>query len=169
MSNFAPGTGGTLKATTEPAALFELARALDAAENSRNGSNPGLAPKRNIATTVSFDSGTVAIAASLPVVPVLDSVGVIQLAPSDYLGAPYSDFANGNGDLNSTNLIAAFIEMAQILAASEKGVTPTDDQPNNVSVDVDFESGTLTVSANLPFTSATSAVGDVVIHAIDYL
>lgn len=169
MSLFAPGTNGTLKSTTQPAALFELARALDAAENRRNGDNPGLAPKRNTATTVSFDTGTIAIAVAIPMSPSLDAAGVIQLTPSDYLGAPYSDFLNGGGELYSTNLIAAFAEMSQTLAAHEKAITPVDDQPNNIQVEADFETGLLTISANLPFTSSVSTGGDVVIHAVDYL
>ncbi len=169
MSVFAPGVAGTLKSVTEPSALFELARALDASENARNGANPGLAPKRNIATTISFDTGTIAIAASLPVATSVVADGSIQLVASDYLGAPYSDFVNGGGDLTSTNLVRAFAEMAQTLSASEKAVTPVDDQPNNVQVEVDFEAGTLTVSANLPFSTSTTAAGFVVIEASDYL
>lgn len=168
-SIFAPGAGGTLKAVTEPAALFELARALDAAENARNGANPGLPPKRNITTTVSFDTGVIAIAASLPISTTIATNGTLNLTASDYLGAPYSDFANGGGDLESTNLVAAFVEMSQMLSASEKAVQPVDDQPNNVEVTVDFESGTLTVSASLPFSTTTDASGFVVIQAADYL
>lgn len=169
MSIFDPGTAGTLKATQVPAAFFEICRALDAAENMRNGANPGLPPRRNLSTTVSFDTGTIAIAATLPVTTNIQSNGSIDIAVSDYLGSTYSAFANGGGDLNSDTLPEALLEMASILAASEKAVTPAENQPNNVQIQFDVEAGSATISANLPFNTAAAANGDVTIHAIDYL
>lgn len=168
-SVFAPGTAGTLKATTLPSALFDAARALDAAENLRNGANPGLPPKRNIATTISLDTGTISIAATIPFNTSLGPAGQSILVPSDYLGAPYSDFIDGGGQLNSAHIIGAFVETAQTVAAAEKAIQPVEDQPNNVQIAVDFETQTITVSAELPFNTASEADGDVVIKAIDYL
>jgi hypothetical protein len=167
-STFDPGTSGSLKAVTLPSAMFEVARLLDSAENTRNGANPGLPPKRNLATTVSFDTGTIAVAATIPFVASLDSAGQTVLAPTDYLAAPYSTFVPGGGDLKSTNVIAAFVELAQLMAAAEKAVTPVEDQPNNVQISTDFETQAITVSCNMPFTTATEADGDVVIRATDY-
>lgn len=169
MSIFDPGDAGTLKSTQLPSALFEICRALDAAENTRNGANPGLTPRRNISTTVSFDTGTIAVAATIPVTPSIGAGGLIQLTASDYLGAPYSDFANGGGDLASDTLPEALLEMANLLAAAEKAVTPAENQPNNVQVQFDLETGSATISANMPFTTAAAANGDVTVHAIDYL
>jgi hypothetical protein len=169
MSTFDPGDNGTLKSTQLPAALFEICRALDAAENTRNGANPGLTPRRNISTTVSFDTGTIAVAATIPVTPSIGAGGLIQLAASDYLGAPYSTFVNGGGDLASDTLPEALLEIANLLAAAEKAVTPAENQPNNVQVQFDLETGSATISANMPFTTAASANGDVTVHAIDYL
>ncbi|BAZ69145.1 hypothetical protein NIES4106_39160 [Fischerella sp. NIES-4106] len=132
MSTFDPGTSGTLKSTQIPSAFFEICRALDAAENSRNGANPGLTPRRNISTTVSFDTGTIAVAATLPITPNIATDGSVGIVASDYLGAPYSDFANGGGDLVSDSLPEALLEMASLLAAAEKAVTPAENQPNNI-------------------------------------
>jgi hypothetical protein len=169
MSTFDPGTSGTLKSTQVPAAFFEICRALDAAENTRNGANPGLPPRRNLSTTVSFDTGTIAVAATIPVTTNIQSNGSIDIVASDYLGSTYSVFANGGGDLKSDTLPEALLEMSSILAAAEKSVTPAENQPNNVQIQFDIETGSATISANLPFNTAAAANGDVTIHAIDYL
>lgn len=168
MSIFVPGTG-TLKSTTKPSAFFELCRLLDAAEQSRNGSNPGLPAQRNLTTTVSFDTGTIAVAASLPVQQVLDASGVPTIEVVNYLGTTYTTFDNTGCELGSGNIISAFLEMAGNLAAAEKLVTPTNAQPNNIQIQYDIEAGTATVAANLPFSTIGAANGDVTIHAVDYL
>lgn len=168
-STFDPGTSGSLKSTQIPQAFFEICRFLDAAENTRNGANPGLAPRRNLSTTVSFDAGTVAVAATIPIVTTIEAGGAIKISGSDYLGSTYSTFANGGGDLISTNIVAAFLELGSLLAAAEKAVTPVENQPNNIQIVIDTEAGNATVSANLPFTTAAATNGDVTIQAIDYL
>lgn len=169
MSIFDPGTAGTLKSTQVPQAFFEICRALDAAENNRNGANPGLPPRRNLSTTVSFDTGTIAVAATLPITTNIQASGSIDIVASDYLGSAYSVFDNGEGDLKSDTLPEALLEMASILAAAEKAVQPTENQPNNVQIQFDIETGSATISANLPFNTEAAADGDVTIHAIDYL
>ncbi len=169
MSTFDPGTSGSLKSTQIPQAFFEVCRLLDAAENARNGANPGLAPRRNLSTTASFDTGTVAVAATIPIVTSIQIDGTIKISGNDYLGSTYSTFANGSGDLTSSNVVGAFLELATLLAAAEKAVTPVENQPNNVQIVIDTEAGNATVSANLPFTTAAATNGDVTIKAIDYL
>lgn len=169
MSIFDPGTSGTLKSSQLPQALFEVARALDAAENLRNGANPGLPPRRNLSTTVSFDTGTIAIAATLPISAGVQSGGSIGVSVSDYLGSTYSTFNNGAGDLTSDTLPEALLEIASVLAAAEKAVTPAENQPNNVQIIIDLETSSATISANLPFTTAAGTTGNVVVIAIDYL
>ncbi len=169
MSTFDPGTSGTLKSTQIPAAFFEVCRALDAAENLRNGANPGLPPRRNLSTTVSFDTGTIAVAATLPITPNIQSNGSIDIAASNYLGSTYAAFANGGGDLSSDTLPEALLEIASLLAAAEKSVTPAENQPNNVQIQFDLETSSATISANLPFTTASASNGAVTIIAIDYL
>ncbi|MBE9056349.1 hypothetical protein [Sphaerospermopsis sp. LEGE 08334] len=169
MSTFDAGTGGTLKSTQIPQAFFEVCRALDAAENTRNGANPGLPPRRNLSTTVSFDTGTVAVAATIPIIASIQTDGTIKISGSDYLGSTYSSFNNGGGDLTSTNIVAAFLETASLLSSAEKVVTPVENQPNNIQIVIDTEAGNATVSANLPFTTAAANNGDVTVIAIDYL
>lgn len=171
MSTFKGGTGGTLKSSQLPAALFEAARALDAAELNRNGNNPGIAPKRNLNTTISFQTGTIAIAATIPISSGILPNGKIDILAQDYLGAAYNVFNPGSGDgtLFSTDLISAFLEVANLLAAAEKAVTPAENQPNNIQIDYNLETNTATISANMPFTTSSTATGDVTVHAIDYL
>ncbi len=169
MSTFDPGTAGTLNATQIPSAFFEVARAMDAAEQARNGANPGLTPRRNLATTVSFDTGTISVAATIPIIATAQTDGSTKIVAQDYLGSTYSGFVNGGGDLKSSTIMEAFIEISTLLAASEKLVVPTDSQPDNVQVQFDLEAGVATISANIPFTSEAAGNGDVVIIAIDYL
>lgn len=170
MSVFVPGTGGTLKSAKKPAALFEMARVLDAAENSRNGANPGIPAKQNLTVTVDFGTRTAAIAATLPITATIGVDGKPILDVSDYLGAPYSTFVPGpDGDLKSTDIPSAFLELAQIVSNAEKAVTPVDDQPNNVQITYDLEAGNVTIAGTLPITTASEADGDVVIQAVDYL
>lgn len=169
MSTFDPGTNGSLKSTQLPQAFFEVCRALDAAENTRNGANPGLPARRNLSTTVSFDTGTIAVAGTIPVVPNIESDGSIKVVASDYLGTTYSAFTNGGGDLTSTNIVAAFFETASLLSAAEKAVTPVENQPNNIQITIDLEAGSASISGNIPFTTAAATNGDVTIKAIDYL
>lgn len=169
MSTFANG-GGTFESSHLPGAFFEAARLLDNAEVLRNNSQPSLAPKQNISTTVDFASKTVAIAATIPAGFAPNTSGQITIIASDYLGSPWTNYDLGTGGtLKSTNVVGAFIEVAQLLSNGEKGVTPIEDQPNNVQVVVDAESASITVSATLPVTIDSSSGGGVRIDAIDYL
>lgn len=169
MSVFNPGSAGTLKSVQLPAAFFEMCRALDAAEQDRNGANPGLPPRRNLSTTISFDTGTIAVAATIPVQVSVASNGSISVVAQDYLGATYTVFDPSDGQLTSTNLITAFLELSNLLAAAEKAITPVENQPNNIQIAFDLEQSSATVSANMPFTTIAATNGDVTIHAIDYL
>ena len=167
-SVFAPGSGGSLKSTTQPAAFLETASWLDKCENDRNSANPGITPKQNI--TVSIDLGTkvATIAATIPAAFSVDSTGNLVSNASDYIGATYSVFAGGGGALKSTDAPSAFVEMAAILAASEKAVVPAEDQPNNIQLTIEQETSSIVVSAVLPITAATAATGEIVIAAVDY-
>lgn len=168
-STFDPGTGGTLKSTDLPGAFFELARFLDACESARNGANPGITPKQNITVSVDFGTKTAVVAAAIPAAFTIDTAGKLVTDASDYLGTIYSEFKPGGGSLKSTDAPSALVEMAGLLAAAEKAVTPVDDQPNNIQLVIDQETGAITVSATLPITTSTTAGGDVVIAAVDYL
>lgn len=169
MSVFTPGTDSDLESTTLPAALFEVSRLLIAAENTRNAANSGVAPINNITASLQIDGGVAAIAATLPITTGLSTTGQPVITAQNYLGSTYTTFAPGTGGtLKSTNVIAAFLETAQLLAAAEKAVTPVENQPDNIQITYDLESSSATVSANLPF-STDSIGGAITIEALDYL
>lgn len=162
-------TGSSLKSDTKPAAVFEAALLVDAAEKARNGANTGIAPKNNVTVTIAADEGTAAIAATIPVSVLATAGGGITYTPTDYLGVAYTAFTAG-GDVTASNVIAAFVQVAQLLSAAEKSISPVEDQPNNIQVDSSSETGTITISATLPVVSAIDPVsGSVTFTALDYL
>lgn len=80
-----------------------------------------------------------------------------------------SNFNPGSGgNLVATNLPAAFQQMALLVHNSERAVA-AEQRPNNLTMSADFEAGTLTVSASLPFSTNLDNTGKVVITAVDYL
>lgn len=161
--------GSSLKSDTKPAALVEAALVLDAAEKARNGNNPGITPKNNVSLTFSSDDGTANIAATLPVDVSVGADGSVKYLPKDYLGGGYATFTAG-GDITATSAMAAFLQVAQILSAAEKAIQPTEDQPNFIQVEASSETGTVTVTASLPYTSTIDATtGSLTITAYDYL
>lgn len=169
MSIFNIGTGGDLLSTNLPGALFEISRLLVAAENVRNAANSGVAAVNNITASLSIDGGVASIAATIPITPTLSASGVPTLTAQNYLGSAYTAFVPGTGaDVKSTNTIAAFLEISQLLSAAEKSVTPLENQPNNIQITYDLEASSATISANLPF-STTSNAGAITINALDYL
>jgi hypothetical protein len=161
-------TGSSLKSDTLPAAVLEAALLVDAAEKTRNGANPGIAAKNNVSINFVSDDGTCAIAATIPVDVTVATSGAIQYAAKDYLGNNYTPFTAG-GDVTATNRIAAFVQVAQMLSAEEKSVQPTEDQPNNITVESSSESGAITISATLPVTATIDSAGRVTFEAVDYL
>lgn len=161
-------TASSLKSDTIPAALLEAALLVDAAEKARNGANSGIAAKNNVSVVFNSDEGICSIAATIPVDVTVGTGGAIQYAPKDYLGASYTTFTAG-GDVTATNRIGAFVQIAQILSAAEKAISPVEDQPNYVTVDSSSETGTITIAANLPVFSSIDATGSVLFTATDYL
>lgn len=160
--------GSSLKSTTIPAALFEAALFLDNAEKVRNGANPGLAPKSNVAITISSDEGIVSITAALPTEVSLDTTGSLSYNAKDYLGGVFALFTGG-GEVMVTSAMDALVVIAQKLSIAEKLVQPVEDQPNFIQVESSSESGTITVTATLPYTSVILPNGRVEISMIDYL
>lgn len=161
-------TGSSLKADTIPGALVEAALLVDAAEKARNGANPGITPKNNVSLTFSSDDGTANIAATIPADITVGSDGSVKYLAKDYLGGTYAAFTAG-GAVTATSVMAAFVQVAQILSAAEKAIQPAEDQPNFIQVDSSSEAGTITVTAALPFTSTIDASGNLTIIALDYL
>ena len=71
-------------------------------------------------------------------------------------------------DLESTNQPAALLELAFQLQASELTI-PEDTRPNNLTIAIDGEESTATVTATLPVTFALDASGKPVVTATDYI
>ncbi len=161
-------TGSSLKSTTIPAALFEAALFLDSAEKTRNGANPGLAPKNSISIVISSDDGTINVSAALPSDVSVGTGGTLVYNAKDYLGGTYAAFTAG-GDVTATSRMDAFVQIAQLLSSAEKAITPTEDQPNFIQIDSSSESGLITVTATLPYNATVLATGTVEIATLDYL
>lgn len=162
-------TGSGIRSSTKAGAFIEGMRLLNEAEIARNAANPGLTAKNNVSITASFDNKTYAIAASLPIQNTLDATGKMVLDATDYLGSTFSVFVPGTGQAKSTDLPSLALELSQILSAAEKVITPEADQPNNIQVSYDNESGVATISANIPFVAVIGAAGEVTLTAVDYV
>jgi len=162
-------TGSSLKSTNIAGAFVEVSRLLNQAEITRNAANPALAAKNNITMSASFDGNVFTINAAIPILTSLDTSGKLVVDASDYLGSTYSAFTVGTGDAKSTDLPSAFLEISQLLAASEKSVIPTSDQPSNITIDVSLETGLATIAANIPFTPTLGAIGEVTLTAVNYV
>ena len=162
MSTFNNG-GGTLKSTNKPAAFLELAHLINEAERSASTVDLTL---DNV--TVNYDTGarTVAIAATLPVGGSINANGQIVVSATNYLGG-VSFNPGTSGELKAANYPAAFLELAQVVAASEAAVAPT--PPNNITISIDLEGLTATVAATLPVVPALDSAGKPVFTATDYL
>jgi hypothetical protein len=73
-----------------------------------------------------------------------------------------------SGDIKSTNQAAGLLELATLLQASELTV-PEETRPNNVTIAIDAEAGTASVTATLPVTIVTDGTGKLVVTATDYI
>jgi hypothetical protein len=71
-------------------------------------------------------------------------------------------------DIKSTNKVAGLLEIAQLLQAAELAV-PEETRPNNVSISIDLETGTASVTATLPVSAVVSSTGTIVVAATDYI
>ncbi|MEM9926769.1 MAG: hypothetical protein AAF915_23980 [Cyanobacteria bacterium P01_D01_bin.50] len=71
-------------------------------------------------------------------------------------------------DLSSATQPAALLELAFQLQASEITI-PEETRPNNVTITVDAEEGTASISATLPVSFSLDASGQPVLTATDYI
>lgn len=71
-------------------------------------------------------------------------------------------------DIKSTNKVAGLLEIAQLLQVAELGV-PEEARPNNISISIDLETGTASVTATLPVSAVVSPTGTIVVTATDYI
>ena len=162
MSTFNNG-GGTLKSITKPAALLEIAHLTNEAERSASTVDVTL---DNV--TINDDTGarTVTIAATLPVGSTTNASGQIVVSATNYLGG--SPFNPGTGgEIKASSFPASLLEMAQFLAVSEQAVTPV--APNNITISIDLEGLTASISATLPVVPSLDGAGKPVFTATDYL
>lgn len=162
-------TGSSLSSDTLAAAFVEAARILNDAESNRNAANPGVAPKNNVSMTADFDGRTLNTTLALPIIQTFDVSGKVVIQAQDYLGTTYSGFTVGTGDAKSNTKMGAALEIAQILAAAEKSVTPETDQPNNIQITYDFEAKLANITATTPFTPSIGTNGEVTLTALDYV
>ncbi|MFK0733475.1 MAG: hypothetical protein ACIWVG_20365 [Gloeotrichia echinulata HAB0833] len=159
MSTFNNG-GGTLKSINKPAAFLEIAHLINEAERAASTVDVTL---DNV--TVTYDTGarTASISATLPVGGNINSGGQIVISATNYLGS--SAFNPGtSGELKAANYPAAFLELAQLLASAESLTTT-----NNISISIDLEGLTATVSATLPVVPTIDASGRPLFTASDYI
>jgi len=164
MSVFNNG-GGTLKATTKPGALLEVAHSLSNAEKA--ASTPDN-PVNNITITLDLEANTAALAATLPVAATLNAAGEVVIAAGDYLSGAAPFNGGTGGDLKAVNMPAAFLETAQVVAGSEQAVAVN--TPNNVTISMDLEAQIATITAGLPITTTIDATtGKVIVTPTDYL
>ncbi|MCC5619248.1 hypothetical protein LC605_30090 [Nostoc sp. CHAB 5836] len=162
MSTFNNG-GGTLKSSTKPAAFLEIAHLINEAERAASTVDVTL---DNV--TINYDTGarTATIDATLPVGSTINSSGQIVISASNYLGGSVFNPGTG-GEIKASSFPSAFLEMAQFLAASEQAVTPA--PPNNITIAIDLEALTTTISATLPVVPTLDSAGKPVFTATDYL
>lgn len=163
MSNF-NNSGTGLRSTNIPAAFLELAVFLSETERTASTAEN---PLNNITITFDAEARSAAIAATLPIKAILSESGQIVVSAINYLGATYVFNGNANSDIRATHPPAAFLEMAQIVAGAEQKVTVN--QPNNITISMDLEAGTATITAALGFIVTINATGQPIITVVDYL
>lgn len=78
-----------------------------------------------------------------------------------------SSFNPGAGSLSSTNLPAAFLEIAALLQIAESSIV--NDAPNNVTLTSDIDGGSFAVAITIPITTSVDGSGQPVIVATDYV
>jgi hypothetical protein len=168
MATFAPGTGGTAASTSWEAVSIELAELLQGYEEAANAS---LTNPINL-VAVNYDSGapkTAQIQINMPITLAIGTDGAPKYVASPFV-SPSPAFANGGGDLKSTNLEAAVFEAFSKLQALEKTVPAigVSAPANNVGITVNTETLTASIVANLPIEFSIVA-GKPTVNAVAYL
>lgn len=78
-----------------------------------------------------------------------------------------SVFNPGTGDLSSSDLPSAFVELAALLQLAEAAIADT--PPNNVTLTADVDGGNFTISVNLPISASVDGSGQPTITVSDYV
>jgi hypothetical protein len=166
---FNPGSGGTLKSSQLVSAFVEAAQLVANAELAITEVNR----PTNMAISSDLRLGTLTIAASLPVTISVNSSAQAVISAFDYIAVlaasgGNSTFIDGGSELNATNLVSAFWELASKLSAAELAL-PEATRPNNLTISSDFDGGTATISASIPIVVTFDTTGKLVVDAVNYL
>ncbi len=160
MANFTAGTG-TIQASSLEAATVVASLMLQNLEQS-NTESPD-----NIAVNYFTGDSTVQIQWNIPITTSIASDGKLLISGNDYV--LYPSFAAG-GDVKSTQLPSALLEIFQNLQSLEKDAEDPEDPGANNKVQITYDIDNLigTVTAELPI-SFDASNGTVVISAVEYL
>lgn len=74
-----------------------------------------------------------------------------------------------SGAVKSTNIPAAFLELAHALDAAEKAASTPDTPINNITLTFDLAAGNVAMAATVPIRATLSSTGQVVLAASNYL
>ncbi|MGL5924057.1 hypothetical protein [Chroococcidiopsis sp.] len=159
MANFTPGTGTIQASTLEGAALVACQLLQDLEES--EATNPN-----NIAVNYFTGDKVVQVQWVTPITTSLAADGKLLVSGNDYVTSIFSP----GGDVKSTALVSATLELFQRLQALEKAnVDPEDPEAKNkVQIQYDIDALTGTISAELPIAFAVTN-GAVTISAVPYL
>lgn len=150
-----------INATTAPAALVQFFMLANRQEVLRNASNSRIAPINNVTWTVDGEGPSFVGTASFAFIKSETSTGAIVRTVPNYLGT-FGDFVPGASEIQSTNVAAGLVELAEKMATHERSLN-ADDRPDYVQISEDNESGIVEISCNIPIDLTT-----IVMSAIDY-
>lgn len=159
MANFTPGTG-TIQATSLEGAALVACQLLQELEEA-DATNPN-----NIAVNYFTGDKVVQVQWQTPIVTSLSADGKLLISGNDYVTSTFT----AGGDVKSTSLVTATLEIFQRLQALEKATEdPLEPDANNrvqISYDIDALIGTVNAELPIAFAVANGAVG---ISAVSYL
>lgn len=80
-----------------------------------------------------------------------------------------STFNNGSGQIQSTNLPAALLELAEVLSLQEALLSTIDAPLTNITVTLDLEANSAGITASLPIAATINTSGNIVLAATNYI
>jgi hypothetical protein len=160
MTSFNASTGTIQASSLEGAALIAAQLLQDLEDTITDSPN-------NIAVNYFTGDSVVQIQWQTPINTSMSSAGALVITGDDYV--TYPSFAAG-GDVKSTQLAPALLEIFQKLQALEKAQEDSNDPEakNKIQISYDIDALTGTVNAELPI-DFTAAAGVVEISAVSYL
>jgi hypothetical protein len=169
---FNPGVGSTIKSTSVEAALLEAALLLQEAESAyaAGAPNPAITSPSTVAVNFFTGDNTTQIQFAVPITDTTDPTdGSVKVAVKSSVMVPVAGFGPGvGGDLKSTDIGGAILELAQKLSGQE-ALQATAPVNGIQSIALDLENNALTMTAQLPIVIAITPTGSVAIDAAAYL